>query len=170
MILSSHLIFWCPLFFCPWSFPASGTFPMSCLCVSGDQSVGTSAKALPVNIQGWSPLKLIGLISLLSKGLSGVFSSTTIWKHQFFGILPSLCPVFTTLRDHWEDHSLDYMDLCRQNNVCFSTLCPGFSWLSCQESIIFKFHGCSHHPQWFWSSRRGNLSLLPHFPLLFATK
>ena len=45
---------------------------------------------LPVNIQDWSPLRLTGLISLLSKGLSGVFSSTTVWRHQFFGALPSL--------------------------------------------------------------------------------
>ena len=57
-----------------------------------DVNTGISALAsvLPVNIQGWSPWRLTGLISLLSKGLSGVFSSTTVWKHQFFGILPSL--------------------------------------------------------------------------------
>ena len=94
VMLSSHLIFWCPLFFCPSSFPASGTFPMSCLCVSGDQNVGASASTLPENIQGWSPLRLIGLISLLFKGLSGVFSSATVWKHQFFGTLPSLWSSF----------------------------------------------------------------------------
>ena len=67
-------------------------FPTSCLFASDDQNTGASASAsvLPVNIQGWSPLRLIGLIFLLSKGLSGVFSSTTVWSHQFFGILPSL--------------------------------------------------------------------------------
>ena len=72
--------------FCPQSFPASGTFPMSHLFVSDDESTGASASVsvLPVNIQGWSPLRLTGLISLLSKGLSGVFSSTTVWRHQFF--------------------------------------------------------------------------------------
>ena len=133
-------------------------------------------------IQGWSPLRLIGLISLLSKGLSGVFSSTTVWRHQFFGDLPSLYgPALTRLKHlltmwgtwvwslgsihgqedplekemathssilawrihgwrslvgysprgrkeldmtewlhfhfHWEDYSLDYTDLCWQNNV-----------------------------------------------------
>ena len=54
------------------------------------QTAGASASVLPVNIQGWSPLRLTGLISLLSKGLSRVFSSTTVRKHQFFGTLPSL--------------------------------------------------------------------------------
>ena len=78
--------------FCPQSFPASGTFLKSCLFTSDDQNIGASASAsvLPVNIQGWSPLRFTGLISLLSKGLSGVFSSTTVRGHQFFGVLPSL--------------------------------------------------------------------------------
>jgi len=78
--------------FCPQSFPGSGTFPVSQLFVSGDQSIGASASAsvLPVSIQGWFPLRLTGLISLLSKGFSRVFSSTTVQGHQFFGILPSL--------------------------------------------------------------------------------
>ena len=75
--------------FCPQSFPASETFLMSCLFASDDQNTGasTSTSVLPVNFQGWSPLRLTGLISLLSKGLSGVFSSTTVQKHQFFGVL-----------------------------------------------------------------------------------
>ena len=62
---------------CPKSFPASGTFPMSHLFTSDDQNTGASASVLPVNIQGWFLLRLTGLISLLSKGLLGVFSSTT---------------------------------------------------------------------------------------------
>ena len=59
---------------------------------SDDQSIGASASAsvFPMSIQGWSPLRLTGLISLQSKGLSRVFNSTTVWRHQFFGILPSL--------------------------------------------------------------------------------
>ena len=69
-----------------------GSFPLKCLFASDDQHTGASASAsvLPVNIQNWSPLKLIGSISLLSKRLSGVFSSATVPRHQFFGILPSL--------------------------------------------------------------------------------
>ena len=76
------------------SFPASGSFPMSHFFASGGQSIGASASAsvLPMNIQGWFPLGLIGLISLQSKGLSRVFSNTSVQKHQFFGAQPSLWP------------------------------------------------------------------------------
>ena len=72
------------------SFPASGSFLMSQFFTSGGQSVGVSASAsvLPMSIQGWFPLGLTGLISLLSKGLSRVFS--TVQKHQFFSAQPSL--------------------------------------------------------------------------------
>ena len=72
---------------CPQSFPASESFPVSWLFALGDQSIGasTSATVLPVNIQGWFPLGLTGLFSLQSKGLSRVFSNTTVQKHQFFG-------------------------------------------------------------------------------------
>ena len=72
--------------FCLWSFPASGSFLMRQFFASGGQSIGASASAsvLPMSIQGWFPLRLTGLMSLLSKGLSGVFSSTAIQKRQFF--------------------------------------------------------------------------------------
>ena len=72
---------------------------------------------LPMNIRGWFPLGLTGLISLLSKELSRVFSSTTIGKHQFFGAQPSLwynCHIHTRLV---ENHSFDPMNLCQQNDV-----------------------------------------------------
>ena len=86
--------------FCPQSFPASGTFPLSQLFTSSDQNTGASASAsvLPMSFQGWFPLRLTGLISSLSRGLSGVFSSTTIPRHQFFGILLSLWTALTTGR------------------------------------------------------------------------
>ena len=64
--------------FCPQSFPASGSFPLSWLFASGGQSIGASASVLPVNVQGWLPLELTGLISLLSMGLSRVLSSATV--------------------------------------------------------------------------------------------
>ena len=78
-----HPAIWSPdaLFsFCPRSFPASGTLPMSYLFASGDQNTGTSASGsvLPVNIQGWSPLRLTGLISFMPKGFSGVFWKKTV--------------------------------------------------------------------------------------------
>ena len=78
--------------FCLQSFPASGSFPMSQLFPSSGQIIGasTSTPVLTMNIQGWFSLGLTDLISLQSKGLSRVFSSITIWKHQFFSIQPSL--------------------------------------------------------------------------------
>ena len=74
------------------SFPASGSFPMSQFFASGGQSIGVSASesVLPMNIEDWSPLGWTGWISLQSKGLSRVFSSTTVQKHQFFGAQLSL--------------------------------------------------------------------------------
>ena len=81
-----------PFSSCLQSFPASGSFQMSQFFASGSQSIGVSASAsvLPMNIQGWFPLGLTGLISLQSKGLSRVFSNTTVQKHQFYGAQLSL--------------------------------------------------------------------------------
>ena len=80
-----------PFSSCPQSFPATGSFPMSQLFASGGQSVGISASTsvLPMNTQDWS-LGWTGWISLQSKGLSRVFSNTTVQKHQFFGTQLSL--------------------------------------------------------------------------------
>ena len=74
------------------SFPASGSFPVSQFFTLGGQSIGASASApvLPMNIQNWFPSSLTGLVSLQSKGLSRVFSNTTVQKHQFFGTQLSL--------------------------------------------------------------------------------
>ena len=82
---------------CPESFPASGSFPVSQLFASGGQSIETlaSVSSLPMNIQGWFLWRLTGLF-LLSKGLSRVISSTTVWKHQFFSTLPYLWSNFHT--------------------------------------------------------------------------
>ena len=86
VILSNHLILYCPLLLLPFIFPASGSFPMSHLFASGSQHIGVSALAsiLSMNVQGLFPFGLTVMISLQSMGLSRVFSSTTIWKHQFF--------------------------------------------------------------------------------------
>ena len=79
-----------PFSSCPQSRPASGSFPMSQLFTWGGQSTGVSALAsfLPKKSQGWSPSVWTGWISLQSKGLSRVFSNTTVQKHQFFGAQP----------------------------------------------------------------------------------
>ena len=80
-----------PFSSCPQTLPASESFPMSQLFAWGGQSTGVSALAsfLPKNTQGWSPLEWTGWISFQSKGLSGVFSNTTVQKHQFFSVQPS---------------------------------------------------------------------------------
>ena len=98
---SCPLSWWChptisssvvPFSFHLQSFPTSGSFQMSQCFISGDQSIGVPASisVLPMNIQGWFPLGLAGLISLQSKGLSRVFSNTTVQKYQFFGAQLSL--------------------------------------------------------------------------------
>ena len=87
-----HLVLCWP-FSCFEYFPASGSFLISRLFISGGKSIGASASAsvLPMNIKGWFPLGLTRWISLQSKGLSRVFSNTTVQKHQFFGAQLSLC-------------------------------------------------------------------------------
>ena len=81
--ISSSIV---PFSSCPQSLPASGSFPMNQLFTWGGQSIGVSALAsdFPMNTQDWSPLKCTGWIFLQSKGLSRVFSNTTVQKHQFF--------------------------------------------------------------------------------------
>ena len=88
----NRLILYHPFSFCLQSFPASGSILMSQFLVSGGQSIGASALAsvLPMNIKDWFPLRLAVLISLQSKGLSRVFSNTTVQKHQFFSSQLSL--------------------------------------------------------------------------------
>ena len=85
-------------FSCLQSFPASGSFQMSQFLTSGGQITGVSASAsvFPMNIQDWFPLRWTGSISLQSKGLSRVFSNTTVQKHQFFDV-----------HDYWENRSFD---------------------------------------------------------------
>ena len=85
--ISSSVI---PFSSCLQSFPASGSFQRSQFFTSGDQSIRALALVLPMNIQDWFPLEWTGWISLQCKGLSRVFSKTTVQKHQFFGTQLSL--------------------------------------------------------------------------------
>jgi len=98
---SCPLCWWChsttsssiiPFSSCPQPFPASGSYQMSQFFTSGGQRIGVSASAsvLPMNIQDWFPLGWTGWISFLSKGLSRVFSNTTVQKQQFFSTQLSL--------------------------------------------------------------------------------
>ena len=103
--ISSSVI---PFSSCPQSFPASGSFKMSQLFAWGGLSIGVSASTsvLPMNTQDWSPLGWTCWISLQSKGLSGVFSNTTVQKHQFFCTQLN-SQTLTSIHDHWKNHSLD---------------------------------------------------------------
>ena len=112
-IISSSVTCFSP---CPQSFTASRCFPISMFFASSGQSIRASATVLPMNIQDWFPLGLTGLISLLPKGL-GIFSITTIWKHQFFYIQPSLWSNSHSIHDYWKKGSFDYMDFCQQTDV-----------------------------------------------------
>ena len=75
------------------------------------------SSVLPMNIQGWFPLGWTGLISLLSKGLSRVISTTALRKHQFFGAQPSLWPAVPSVHGYWKNHSFDCMNFCLQSDV-----------------------------------------------------
>ena len=96
-------------FSCLQSFPASGSFPVSQFFQSGGQSIGISAAAsvLPMNIQDWFLLGWTDWISLQSKGLSRVFSNTTVQKHQFFGASFLCSPTITSIHDYWKNYSFD---------------------------------------------------------------
>ena len=106
-----------PFSSCLQSFPTSVSFPRNQLCISGGQSPGASASILPMNIQVWFPLGLNGLISLQPKGLSRVFSSTTIKNISSLELSLFYGPTVTSVHDYWKNHSFDYMDLCQQSDV-----------------------------------------------------
>ena len=110
---SNHLILCCLFSSCLQSFPASGSFPVSGLFASDVQSIGASASAsvLSMNIQGWFPLGLTGLISLLSKGLSRVFSNTTVQIISSLALSFLYSPTLTSIHDYWKNHGFDYSDL-----------------------------------------------------------
>ena len=117
---SCPLSWWChptisspvvPFSSCPQSFPASESFPISQLLASGGQSIGVSASTsvLPMNAQDWYPLGWTGWISLQSKGLSRVFSNTTVQKHQYFGAQLSL---------QSSSHMCIYVYMCLYISMC----------------------------------------------------
>ena len=104
--ISSSIV---PFSSCPQSLPASESFPVSQLFAWSGQSTEISASAsfLPKKSQGWSPSEWTGWISLQFKGISRIFSNTTVQKHQFFSTDLSSQSNFTSMHDHWKNHSLD---------------------------------------------------------------
>ena len=145
--ISSSVI---PFSFHLQSFPASGSFQMSQFFQSGGQSIGVwaSASVLPVNVQDWFPLGLMGLIFLLSEGFSRVFSSTTVQKHQFFGTQPSMVQVSHPYMTTGKTIALTKQNFIHSSSVSFS---------SCQKSpknvpkyLLKKF-------PWKWINSRVDL-------------
>ena len=109
---------------------------MSWLFTSGGQSVGASASALvfPMNVPFWFPLGLTDFSSLLFKGLSRVFSSTTVQRHQSFNTQPFYCPAFTSIHDYWKNNKFENMDLCRQSTVSAFKYTLRFVIVTCPRS------------------------------------
>ena len=108
-----------PPFLLPLIFPCTGFFPRSQLFTSGDENIGTSASAsvLPMKVHSLFLLGFSGLISLLSKGLSRDFSSTTTQEHHSLTLSFLYNITLTSIHDYWKNHSFDYMDLCGQSDV-----------------------------------------------------
>ena len=106
---SNHLILCCLLLLPPSIFPSIRVFSNESALHIRWPNIGVSASAsvLPMNIQDWFPLGWTGWISLQSKGLSRVFSNTTVQKHQFFGLSFLHSPTLTFIHDHWKNHSFD---------------------------------------------------------------
>ena len=125
---------------CPQSFPASGTFPVNQFITSGGQRI---------QHQPWFPLGLTGLISWLSKGLSRVFSSTTIWKHQFASLLYG--PTLTSIHEYWKNHNVTIWTFVGKVMILLFNVLPRFfiaflqrtkylliSWLQSLSTVILK--------------------------------
>ena len=169
VIPSKHLILCCPLLFLPSIFPSTKVFSNElALCISGLSIRGlASTSVIPVNIQGWSPFRLTGLISLLSRHL---WESTPAPQLEGINSL-AFCflygPALTTMCDHWEDHTLGYTDLCGQTNASAFQHCLGCHRFPAmkQSSSVFVAAVTSTV---ILEPKRGNLSLFPSFPFLFA--
>ena len=119
---SNHVILCCPFSFCPQSFPTSGSFPISWHFASEGQNIRASASVSfhSMNIHGWFPLRLTGLISLQSKVLSRVFSNTTVQKHQFFNAQLLYSQTLTSVHDYWKNQCWLDGPLLQSNILAFS--------------------------------------------------
>ena len=125
--------------FCPQSFPASGSFPMSWLFASGGQSTGASASplVLPMNTQGWFPLGLTGLISLLSRDSQESFPASQFKSTKSLALRLLCGPILTSVHDYWKDHSFDHMDLCQKSDVSAFNMLSTFVILFFQGESVF---------------------------------
>ena len=118
------------LFSCPQSFPKSGSFPMSWLFTSGGSSIGISpsASVLPMNIQGWLPLGLIGWISCCPRDSQESSPAPQLKSINSLVFSLPYGPTLTSMHDYWKKHSFDYTDLLLAKCcLCFSIYCLGLS-------------------------------------------
>ena len=162
-MLSNHLTFCHPFSSCTQSLSASGSFLVSWLFVWGGQSIGVSASALvlPMDSQVWFSFRLTGLISLQSKGDSRVFSSTTIWKHQFFGAQSSLWSNFHIITWLLEKPQHWVCGLCQQNDVsAFYFLFSFFPFIFISWTIINLQYCCGYCHTLTWMSH--GVTCIPH--------
>ena len=172
MMLSKYLILCRPLLLLPSIFSSIRVFSNESIFSTGGQNTGASASlpVLPVNIQGWFPLGLTGLISLLSKGLSRVFLGITVWKFNSLALRLLYGSTLTFIHDCWKNDSFDYTYLCQQSDASpFNTLsrfviaflprskCLLISWLQSLSTVILE-------------PKKIKSSLFPLFPHLFAMK
>ena len=118
VMLSNHLILCCSLLLPPSIFPCIRVFSNeSVLCIRWPKYWSFTFTISPsMNIQDCFPLRWTGWISLQSKGLSKVFSNTTVQKHQFFGA-QLYSPILTSIHVHWKNHRFEQTDFCWQSNV-----------------------------------------------------
>ena len=126
------------------------------LATSGGQSIGTSASAsvLTINIQCWFPLGLTGLISLLSKGPSRVFSNTTFESINSLALSLLYGPTLTSIHEDWKKHSFDCMDVCWEViSLLYNTL-SRFITVFFLRSKHLLISWLRYHPQWFQSPRK----------------
>ena len=133
---SSHLILCRPLLLLPPILPASGSFPMSQLFPWGGQSIGVSALAsvLPMNTQDWSPSGWTGWISLQSKGLSRVFSNTTVQKHQLSRYMFQLCTAVKQIIPSLSDLKQ------REYFIIFHGFCGSEIWIGHRRTDLSLLH------------------------------
>ena len=166
---SSHRILWHPLLL-PSIFPTFKDFANELsVCIrwpnywSFSFSISPSSEysgLISLKIEWFALLAVQSTFRSLPQHHS--LKASILWHSAFFMVqlsqpyVPTVETITLTIPAKWY--------------LCFSTHCLCLSLLSCQEVIVFSLHDCSHHPQVFWSPRRGNLSLLPPFPLLFAVQ
>ena len=144
---------------------------MSWPFTSGGQSIGASASVLPVNSQSWFPLGLTGLISLLSKGLSRVFFSTIIRKHQLFNAQLSLWSTLISLHDYWKHRSFDYIDLSWQRDVLLFNVLSRFVTAFLPRSKHLLISRLQSPSPVIFGAQENKICLCFHiFPRIFAMK